>query len=162
MRIAMKKPLTFSSAATSSAMSGSSMTLGEAIQALRASESERDFSGTVPENVAKVLEQHDAIHVLFNCGTSMQDEIAAHVWMLFATTANIREMHRAVASQEHRSVLSKIGHLQLLSVWLKSLPRICQIIFQSLQMNQRLAVEDLAQLREKPIFEIRQSHGIRV
>jgi ubiquinone biosynthesis protein Coq4 len=139
-----------------------SMTLGEAIQKLRALEAERDMTNNLSADVTHALEQHDAIHILFNCGTSMQDEIAAHVWMLFATTANISEMHRVVASQQHRTVLTDIGHFQLLSVWLTMLPRIIKIIFQSLRMNKRLAVEELVQLRGQPIAEIRQECGIRV
>jgi hypothetical protein len=143
-------------------ISDCSMTLGEAKQKLRALQSEGDLTSIMSADVAQALEQHDAIHILFDCGTSMQDEIAAHVWMMFATTAKISEMHHAVASQEHRTVLSKVGHFQLLGIWLTTLPRIIQIIFQSARMHKRLAVEELAQLQERSIAEIRQEHGIRV
>lgn len=94
--------------------------------------------------------------LLFDCGTSMQDEIAVHIWMLFATTANIGEMHRAVANQEHRKVLSGIGHLKLIDIWLVSLPRIIGIIFKSLRMKKKLPIEQLFQLKKQSIVKLRQ------
>jgi hypothetical protein len=140
--------------------SGTSLTLSEAIQKLRASQSEDDMTSRMPVEIEQAFEQHDAVHVLFDCGTSIQDEIAAHIWMVFATTANISEMHRAVASQEHCNVLSGIGHFKLIGIWLTCLPRIVGIIFKSLRMKKRLAVEDLSRLKEQSILEIRREHGI--
>lgn len=140
--------------------SGTLITLGEAIQKLRASESESNMTNKMSAQIMQAIEQHDAVHVLFNCSTSIQDEIAAHIWMIFATTAKISEMHRAVANQEHRNVLSNIGHLKLMSIWFTSLPRLIGIISKSLRMKKRLAVEELSQLKEKSIIEIRREHGI--
>jgi ubiquinone biosynthesis protein Coq4 len=138
----------------------SSLTLAEALRNMRISEVENNLANVMPANIFLALEQHDAIHILFNCGTSIQDEIAVHIWMVCATTANLREMHRAVTSQEHRNVLSGIGHFKLLGIWLTSLPRIIGIVFKSLQMKKKLVVEDLSQLKEKTVFEIRQELGI--
>ncbi len=82
------------------------------------------------------------------------------LWMLFATTAKVREMHRVIANQEHHNVLSGIGHLKLVGIWVISLPRIISIIFKSLRMKKRLVVEELSKLKEQPIIEIRREHGI--
>jgi hypothetical protein len=136
------------------------MTLGETMQKMRESESEDNLANKIPADIAQALEQHDAVHILFNCGTSIQDEIAVHLWMLLATTANIGEMHRAVASQEHRHILSGIGHFKLMGIWLASLPRIIGIVVKSLRMKKRLAVEELSRLKEQSILEIRREYGI--
>jgi hypothetical protein len=138
-----------------------SITLGEALQKMRGSP-ESNLANVVSMDIAQALEQHDAVHIVFNCGTSIQDEIAVHVWMMLATTADLSEMHRAVASQEHRSVLSGIGHLKLIGIWWMSLPRITGIILRSLRLKQRLAMEELDRLKEESILEIRQAHGIVV
>ena len=137
-----------------------SMPLGEAIQKMRAAEAEGDLTNKFSLEVEQAFEQHDAIHILFNCGTSIQDEIDVHVWLIFAITAKISEMHRAVANQEHRKVLSGIGHLKLLGTWFVSLPRIISIIFKSLRMKKRLAVEELSKLKKQSIIDIRREHGI--
>lgn len=139
--------------------SETSITLGEAIQKLRASD-KGETTNRMSVEIAQAFEQHDAVHVLFNCSTSIQDEIAAHVWMVFATTAKISEMHRAVANQEHRIVLSGIGHLRLIGIWFVSLPRIIGIIFKSLLMKKKLAIEELSTLKQQSIIEIRREHGI--
>lgn len=58
-------------------MSGSyssSMTLSEAIQKMR--ESENNLANQVSADIAQAVEQHDAVHVVFDCGTSIQDEIS--------------------------------------------------------------------------------------
>lgn len=136
-----------------------SITLGEAIQKLRASE-QGDITNKMSVEITQAFEQHDAVHVLFNCATSIEDEIATHIWMIFATTARISEMHRAVANQEHRNVLSDIGHFKLMGIWLTCFPRIIGIIFKSLRMKKKLAVEELSKLKEQSILEIRREHGI--
>ncbi len=140
--------------------SGTSMTLGEAIQKLRTAESEGDMTGKMSVEITQAFELHDALHILFNCSTSIQDEIAVHIWMMFATTANISEMHRAVADQEHRNVLSGIGQLKLMRLWFISIPRIIGIIFKSLRMKKRLSVKELPKRKGQSIVEIRQEHGI--
>ena len=140
--------------------SGTAMTLGEALQKLRTAESESDMTGKMSAEIMQAFDLHDALHILFNCGTSLQDEIAVHVWMIFATTANISEMHRAIADQEHRNVLSGIGHLKLMRLWFTSVPRIIGILFKSLRMKKRLSAEELSQLKGQSIVEIRQEHGI--
>jgi hypothetical protein len=136
-----------------------SMTLGEAIQNMRAAEPQ-DFATQASAEIVQSLEQHDAVHILFDLGTSIQDEIAAHIWTILATTANVSQMHLAVATQEHRSVLAGIGHIQLLRLWCASLPRIVGILFKSWRMKRKIAVEDLSTLKQQSILVIRQDHGI--
>ena len=80
--------------------------------------------------------------------------------MLFATTANLSKMHRAVATQEHGRVVSGIGHVKLMSIWLASLSRIIGILFKSLRMKKRVAMEELSRLKSQSVTEIRQEHGI--
>lgn len=139
--------------------SDASMTLGEAMHKMRTLEPE-DFASRTSAELERLTEQHDAVHVLFDCGTSIRDEIAAHMWMIFATTANLSAMHQAVASQEHRRVTSRIGHMALGRIWLASLPRIIGIIFKCLRMKKRIVMEDLVRLRTLTVAEIRQEHGI--
>ena len=48
-----------------------SMTLGEAIQKMRGSEPE-DLANQASADIMQALEQHDAVHILFDLGTSIQ------------------------------------------------------------------------------------------
>lgn len=109
---------------------------------------------------AAAFDMHDAVHVLFDCGTSLEDEIAAHVWMRFATTANIRDMHRAVANQEHRKVLAGLGHGTVVRTWLRMLPRIVAIIVRAQRMPRRIPFDELEQLKSRTVAQIRVEHGL--
>ena len=138
----------------------STATLEEAISELRAAEGQEDLTEAMSAQMSQAFEQPDAVHVLFGCGTSIEDEIAAHVYMVFGTTAKVSEMHKAVSDQEHRKVLSGIGHFKLLGVWLGCVPRVLAIVAKCRRMKKRVAFEELANLKEKPLFEIRREHGI--
>lgn len=143
--------------------SSTSLTLAEAISQLRAADDPTgEITAAMSSVAAQAFEQHDAVHVLFGCGTTVQDEIAAHVWMALGTTAKISETHKAVASQEHRKVLSGIGHAKLVGIWLLTLPRIIGIATRSLRMKKRIAFEQIEQLKEQPISVIRAEHGITI
>lgn len=137
------------------------MTLGEAISNLRAFEGQNDMTETMSSEIEESFEQHDAVHVLFGCGTSIQDEIAAHIYMLFGTTAKVGEMHKAVAAKEHRSVLSGIGHFKLTGIWIGCVPRIARIILNCLRMKKKVAFEEIASLKNQSLSDIRREHGIR-
>lgn len=138
-----------------------SLTLGEAIQKMRAA-ADNDMTDRMSPEVSAAFDWHDTVHILFDLGTSIQDEIAVHIWMISATTAKISDMHRAVADREHQSVVAGIGHLKLIGVWFTLLPRLIGIIGKSRRMNKRLVVAELATLKQQSIAEIRREHGIVV
>ncbi|WP_228055595.1 ubiquinone biosynthesis protein COQ4 [Lusitaniella coriacea] len=139
------------------------MTLQEAIQELRALEAQKnDISAQMSDEMRKIFESHDAVHVLFACGTTIEDEIAAHVWMVFGTTAKLSEMHHAVANREHRTVLSGIGHFKLLNIWIGCLPRIFTILAKCLRMKKRFPLEELSRLKELSLCDLRYEYGIVV
>lgn len=144
------------------AYSHPSLKLGEAIELLRKTD-DPDLVITESMNsvASRAFEQHDAVHVIFGLGTSVQDEIAAHVWMALGTTAKISEMHKAVANGEHRKLLSGIGHLKLVGTWLTTLPRIFMIAFATVRMKKKIAFEDLANLKNMRLADIWAEHGVR-
>jgi hypothetical protein len=140
----------------------STITLEQAIQELRQREEKNNIALKMSDEIPQTFEQHDAVHVLFGCRTTIEDEIAAHIWMLFGTTAKLGEMHRTVANQEHGNVLSNIGHLKLIGIWLVCLPRILSIIIKCSRMKKRLVLEELEKLKKQPLCEIRRQYDIIV
>jgi hypothetical protein len=137
------------------------LTLSEAIDLLRKTDDpDAQLTDSMNSVSARAFEQHDAVHVIFGLGTSIQDEIAAHVWMALGTTAKISEMHKAVANAEHRKVLSGIGHLKLIGTWLSTLPRIITIVAATMRMKKKIAFEELARLKSMRLAEIRVEYGL--
>lgn len=137
-----------------------SLTLAEAIEKLRIQTGEVDMTDDMSPHSAKAFLMHDAAHVVFGCDESLPGEISAHAWMALATTAPLAEMHRAVASREHRNVLSGIGHLRLLTTWLRMIPRLLAILIRSRRMKARLSYDDLPSLMTKTVETIRSEYRI--
>ncbi len=139
------------------------LTLREGIQALRQLEGiEGDAAAHVAPELARDLEIHDAIHVLFACSTPLISEVTAHVWTLLGTTTKLSDMHRVTSHQDHQAVLKQIGNWRLLAGWLRSLPKIVLTLFNASTMTQRWPVEELDQFLDQPLNEIRQEFGIRL
>jgi hypothetical protein len=141
----------------------SNITLEQAIQELRQREEQQNnISIKMLSKISPTFEQHDAVHILFACGTTIEDEIAVHIWMLFGTTAKFDEMHQIVANQEHGNIISNIGHLKLIRIWISCFPRILNIIIKCSRMKKRLALEELEKLKKQSLCEIRCQYGIVV
>jgi hypothetical protein len=136
--------------------------LAVAIRQLRVATGEADMTDAMSQQSAHAFAMHDAVHVVFECDDSLQGEISAHVWMALGTTAPLSDMHRAIASREHRSVLSGVGHLRLLGTWLGMVPRIVRIIWRARRMTARLPYADLSTLMDEPVASIRARYGIRL
>jgi hypothetical protein len=138
-----------------------SLTLAEAISRMRSAEDPMGkVTNAMSENTAAAFDMHDAVHILFDCGTSLEGEIAAHVWMKFGTTAKIADMHRAVAQREHKNVLKDIGHFKLLRTWLGMLPRLFGILGRARRMKKKVAFERLEELKRQTLAAIIDEHGI--
>jgi hypothetical protein len=137
------------------------LTLGEAIRQIRLQNGEPDMTRQLSGS-ARAFDMHDAVHVLFGCDETLKGEISAHVWMAFATTAPLTEMHRAVASGQHRSVLSGVGRLKVLGTWLRMLPKIAIIVRRSRQMAARVPYDELPSLMRLPVEIVRMRYGIAV
>lgn len=142
--------------------SADALTLEQAISLLRSAE---DGAGEIEESMAEVEQaflQHDAVHAIFGLGTSVEDEIAAHVWMAMATNAKLREMHQAVSQAEHRKILDGIGHGRLLATWLRRSPRLLGIALRSLRMTRRIDFAQIGRLKAMTLGDIRAEHGVRL
>lgn len=138
-----------------------SLTLAEAISRMRVVEDPTGkVTAAMSENTASAFDMHDAVHILFDCGTSLEGEIAAHIWMKFGTTAKIADMHRAVAQSEHRNVLKNIGHFKLLGTWLRMLPKLVGIVRRARRMKKKVEFEALDELKGKTLGAIIEEHGI--
>ena len=135
-------------------------------QAIADHRAEEDPGGNLTDAMsttsARAFDMHDAVHLIFNCDTSLKGEIAAHAWMAFATTAPLKEMHEAVANDEHRNTLVGIGHGKLILTWLTMLPRLGGIAWKSRSMKKKIDYQSLKTLMPQTLGEIRAQHGIRM
>ena len=146
-----------------SVSSSADTTLEKAIADHRAEEDPGgDMTDAISATSAHAFDMHDAVHLIFDCDTSLKGEIAAHAWMAFATTAPLREMHGAVANDEHRNTLAGIGHGKLIFTWLTMLPKLGGIFWKSRGMKKKIDYEGLGVLMPRTLADIRAEHGIRI
>ncbi len=136
-------------------------TLRSAISELRRTEgADGDMSDA--GELAPHMQLHDAIHVLFGCGTSLLGEVQAHLWMLLGTSARMRDMHRTASSRDHRAALADIGHAELLKTWLRALPELVSIALRARKMSRRWPAEQLAACLDRPLQELRAEYNIEI
>jgi ubiquinone biosynthesis protein Coq4 len=136
------------------------VTLAAAIEEVRRRAGESDLTEGMSIESARAFDMHDAVHIVFGCDESLVGEISAHVWMAFATTAPLGEMHKAVASNEHRKVLKGIGHRHLIGQWIALLPRVLTILWRAAQMRQRLPYAEIDKLKAMKLNDIRENYRI--
>jgi hypothetical protein len=137
-----------------------SLTLGEIITRMRAAE---DPTGELTNRMGSsipVFDMHDATHILFGCDTSLEGEIAAHIWMVFGTSVKVGEIRRAVAQVEHRKVLSQFGFSKVVAAWFRMLPQFIGILAQARRMKKRVELDRIDELKKQTIASILDEHGI--
>ena len=135
------------------------LTLRDAIAELRELEANNDAVDTMPA-LARDLDIHDVIHAVFACTTDLPGEIRAHVWTIFGTDVSMREMHRVNAHGDHRAALAQIGHAKLLRIWMLAAGCIASTWWRARRMRQRLRKQDIPELMDRRLCDIRASLGI--
>ena len=142
----------------------SNQTFEEAIKEMRAYELElqNDYSETMAPELARDMDEHDAIHALFACTTDLKGEILAHVWTMFGTTMTMEQMKRVNQHKDHKKALKEIGHFKLLGTWLLILPSIIKVIRNAKRMNQQFPIGDYPYLLQSRLCDLREEFGIKI
>lgn len=141
----------------------STLTLRAAIEQLRREDAkDRDVAPVVAPEVRRSLTAHDAVHVIFGCDTSDRGEAIAHAWMLLGTDVRRDELHRVMASPDHRRVARAAGHARRLRALLSALPAIARAAVRARRMHRRWGWNDYHALLDTPLVEIRRRYGIRL
>ena len=113
-------------------------TLLEAIDELRVAEgADNDAAEHIAAELRDDIELHDVIHTVFACPTNLKGEILAHLWSVFGTTLTMKQMHRVTSHQDHKAVLSKIGHARLLKTWIGNISNMARVVHRARKMNRK-------------------------
>ena len=137
-------------------------TLQEGMQELRAAELDNDASETMAPELARDLDEHDAIHTLFACTTDLKGEVIVHIWTVFGTTMSMRQMRKVNAHDDHKQALRAIGHRKLLGTWLLNLPKILGIALRARHMTRKFPVSGYERYLDKRLCDLREEFRIRL
>lgn len=140
----------------------SAQTLQEGMEELRLAEMENDAAEDISPELARDIDEHDAIHTLFACSTDLKGEILAHVWSVFGTTMNVKQMKKVNVHQDHRFALREIGHFKLLITWLSSMPSIIRTILCARRMSKKFPIAEYEQFLDRELCELRKEFQIRL
>lgn len=138
----------------------SSMTLREALEELRAAEA--DLSMQVSESLARSLEAHDVVHILFGLDITDLDEVVAHGWMAFGTTLTHTEMKAVAADLQHRSIARTFAGGHRFWLMIRALPRLLASFLASRRMTKNWPWHDYGVHLDRPLNEIRAEYGIKL
>lgn len=140
----------------------SQQTLKEAIGELRAFELDlqNDYASSISHELARDIDEHDAIHALFACTTNLKGEILAHVWTMFGTTMAVNQMHKVNNHQDHKKALKEIGLFKLLATWLFLIPTILRIVRRAKNMKKKFPISEYQLYLDEKLWVLRSDFGI--
>lgn len=83
-------------------------TLQEGIAELRASVGpDHDSAIKMGPEMEHTMKAHDAVHVVFGCDASIEDEAISHFVMLLNTDVRLSDVRKVAKSKEHKSVVGE-------------------------------------------------------
>jgi hypothetical protein len=104
---------------------------------------------------------HDAVHVVFGCGTALDDEAAVKIASLFGTTAGLRVL-RGYASTESRAIYAELEAADVLRSIAHSVIVVPRTIALCLRQRRRWPWAGYREYLDVPLADLRREFGIRV
>lgn len=139
----------------------STLTLREGIKELRDFEEiTGDVALKMGEEMQTVLNAHDAVHVVFGCDTSIQDEALAHFVMIFGTDVRISDMRKVARNKDHRKIVSAQSKKEIFKVLLDAGSDLYRVLDLRRKMIHKWSWFGFDKHLDRPIVEIREQFGI--
>lgn len=104
---------------------------------------------------------HDAVHVVFGCGTNLDDELVVKLSSLFGTTGGFAVL-RGYRLHESFRIYRRLHHRDVLHALLHSFYLVPRTVFRSLRQRGKWPWHDFERYADVPLREIRSEFGIRV
>jgi hypothetical protein len=139
----------------------SALTLRQGIKELRDFEGPQgDASIQMGAENDHVMKAHDAVHVVFGCSTSIEDEVIAHLAMLLGTDVKLSDIRKVAKAKEHKQVIRGHSGLKIFAVVAMSVLDLYAVYRLKRQMKKRWPWHGYAAHLDRSIEEIREEFGI--
>jgi hypothetical protein len=116
----------------------------------------------VDDDLGEFMRAHDACHVLFGLGTTIDDEALADTWTMVATDMPVRRYLAYLKREPFQQLLADIGTWQLIVGTLRSLPRVARVLWRARKMPRPWPFWGYAEHLDTPIAALRQRFKIDV
>lgn len=104
---------------------------------------------------------HDAVHVVFGCGTALDDEAAVKIASIFGTTAGL-EVLKGYRLQESLNIYRQLRVADVLRSIAHAVVVVPRTIVRCLSQRSRWPWAEHEQYLHTPLHEIRRQFGIEV
>lgn len=104
---------------------------------------------------------HDAAHVVFGCGTTLDDEAAVKIASIFGTTAGVGVL-RGYRLYESRQIYRQLPGPEILAAIAHSVVVVPRTILRCLTQRARWPWNAFDQHHQTPLQDIRRQFGIQV
>jgi hypothetical protein len=104
---------------------------------------------------------HDAVHVVFGCGTTLSDEAIVKVSSVCGTSGGFGVLH-GHRLHESRHIYRTLARAEILSTALHSLILVPRTLVRCLRQRRRWPWKDFDRYLNVSLYAIRQEFGIRV
>lgn len=136
-----------------------SLTLAEGLAEFAAAD-----PGLLPPGDGELREfirAHDACHVLFGLGTSVEDEAVADTWTIFGSDIGLRRYASYLKHPEIAGLINQIGGWRMTVGSARALPRVLRAIARARRMRAPWPFFAYAQALDVPIAALRRRYGVR-
>lgn len=136
-------------------------TLKEGIAELRAFVGpDHDSAIKMGLDMENTMKAHDAVHVVFGCDTSMEDEALSHFVMFLATDVKISDVKKVAKSTEHKAVVGEHSKSQIFTVLLGAPVDLINVLRLVRKMHKKWSWFGYEKYLDLQIKEIRNEFGI--
>jgi hypothetical protein len=104
---------------------------------------------------------HDAVHVVYGCGTSLRHEAIVKLASVFGTTAGLGVL-RGYNLHESAAIYGKLRATEIAATILSSAVLVPATIYRCRRQTRRWPWNDFAGYTDIPLGKLRSSFGIRV
>ena len=104
---------------------------------------------------------HDAVHVVFGCGTALSDEAIVKLASVFGTSGGVGVL-RGYRLYESQQIYRKLARSEILVTALNSLLLVPRTLFRCLRQQRQWPWKDFERYWNVSLGDIRQEFGIRV
>ncbi|SFD65672.1 hypothetical protein SAMN02745121_00965 [Nannocystis exedens] len=135
------------------------LTLAEGLEAFAAAN-----PGLLPPGDGELREfirAHDACHVLFGLGTTVEDEAVADTWTIFGSDVGLRRYASYLGRPEIAGIIQQIGWWNLTAGSARALPRVLRAIVRARRMSAPWPFFDYARSLDVPIAALRRRYNVR-
>ena len=139
----------------------SSQTLSEAMAEYTSNHSEHFKARTMTAQAEDFFSNHDVAHVVFGCDISLNDELVVKISSMFGTTAGLGVL-KGYNLPEAKDDYVDLGFKDICLTTLSSFILIPQTLWRCIRMQKRWEWKEHQAYLDIPLYEIRQSFGIRV